>query len=276
MVKSSKRILWIDGLKFFAILLVVWGHVLSRMGWYVGESVYTGMHGFIYSFHMPLFMTLSGFVSYKIVEGKMDITRKFMQLIVPCISLFIICTILRFNENFWYLKSLFLCYLIWGCFFKFQSKYRGILLLIVCFFLFPAIWRIPFIGYCKLDLMLPFFGVGLLLKHYFAFIENNQRLLLIVAFLGFIACELIWDRQFFTRPHWIDYKALVFHKGEVFYWSSFVVSGFRYFTGIISSFFFIVLFMNVYGLWAHNKYLLKFANWGGVFFAYIYSPSISG
>ena len=76
MVKSNNRILWIDGLKYFAILLVVWGHVLPRMGWYAGESEYSSMHGFIYSFHMPLFMTLSGFVSYKIVEGKMDIPRK--------------------------------------------------------------------------------------------------------------------------------------------------------------------------------------------------------
>ena len=265
MVKSNNRILWIDGLKYFAILLVVWGHVLPRMGWYAGESEYSSMHGFIYSFHMPLFMTLSGFVSYKIVEGKMDIPRKFRQLIVPCVTLFVICAILRFNENFWYLKSLFLCYLIWGMFFKIQFEYKYILLLVACLILFPAIWHVPFIGKYKVDFMLPFFGVGLLLKHYYNVIRDNKCLLLIIAFFCFIVCELMWDRQFVwynSRPNWIDYNALVL-GGELFHLSSLAVSGFRYLTGIISSFFFIVLFMCVYDKWPSNKCLLKVASWGG-------------
>lgn len=266
MVKSSKRILWIDGLKFFAILMVVLGHVLPRMGWYVGDTEYSGMHGFVYSFHMPLFMTLSGFVSYKIVKGEMDIIRKFNQLIVPCITLFIICAIIRFNENFWYLKSLFLCYLIWGMYFKIQFKHKAIMFLIGSLALFPAIKHIPIIGYCKLDFMLPFFGLGLLLRHNYDFIKDKQCLLMIIAFVVFITCEMMWDTQFVwynSRPNWIDYKALVFHRGVVFHLSNLAATGFRYLTGIVSSVFFVVLFMNAYAKWQRNKCLLIFANWGG-------------
>lgn len=266
MVSPRSRILWIDGLKFIAILLVVWGHVLPRMGWYVGESEYCGMHGFIYSFHMPLFMTLSGFVSYKLVEGKIDIRRKFLQLIVPCITLFVICAILRFKENFWYLKSLFLCYLIWGFFLKIQCKYKSVLLIVACLILFPALWHVPIIGYCKLDFMLPFFGFGLLFRHYYNYIKNHRHLLLIITFLGFVVCELMWNEHFVwyhSRPNWIDYKALVLHKGEVFHLSSLADSGLRYLAGIVSSVFFIIIFMNVYEKWQSNRCLLQLANWGG-------------
>ncbi len=279
MVELKKRILWIDGHKFFAILMVVWGHVLPRMGWYISGTEYSGMHGFIYSFHMPLFMTLSGFVSYKIVSGKMDIIRKFKQLIVPCITLFIICSILRFNENFWYLKSLFLCYLIWGLYFKIQYKYKAMMFLTGCLVLFPAIRHIPIISYCKLDFMLPFLGLGLLLRHCYDVIKNTQRLFLIITFVGFVICELMWERQFVwysSRPNWIDYKALVLKSGEIFHLLNLAVTGFRYLTGIISSLFFIFLFMNVYERWLHTKVLLKIAKWGGgILYIYIFSKHFS-
>lgn len=58
---KKERILWIDGLKFFAILLVVWGHVLPRLQPTPVELKYVGVAGWIYSFHIPLFMTLSGY-----------------------------------------------------------------------------------------------------------------------------------------------------------------------------------------------------------------------
>lgn len=56
---GNNRIAYIDRLKGLAIILVVIGHLLKT-----GE---TGMlYQFIYSFHMPLFMFLSGFVIHEL------------------------------------------------------------------------------------------------------------------------------------------------------------------------------------------------------------------
>ena len=59
---SNKRILYFDSLKFFAIWLVVFGHYLMEIdcgsvGFYTNQVIYT--------FHMPLFIMISGFFAQK-------------------------------------------------------------------------------------------------------------------------------------------------------------------------------------------------------------------
>lgn len=51
------RIQWPDLLKAFAITLVVIGHVIST---YDSRGYHATIAEWIYSFHMPLFMMLSG------------------------------------------------------------------------------------------------------------------------------------------------------------------------------------------------------------------------
>lgn len=68
LIKKSmmkERILWIDELKGFTIFLVIIGHILiSRF-----LPQFQLFHTVIYSFHMPLFMFLSGIFSYKALEA---------------------------------------------------------------------------------------------------------------------------------------------------------------------------------------------------------------
>jgi fucose 4-O-acetylase-like acetyltransferase len=58
----KKRLLYIDRFKGIAILLVVMGHFIQEN---TIESVYSPIFSWIYSFHMQVFMFISGYVAYK-------------------------------------------------------------------------------------------------------------------------------------------------------------------------------------------------------------------
>lgn len=53
----NNRIEYVDILRGFAIFLVTFGHIMERSGYH--ESP---LFAFIYSFHMPLFFCISGFI----------------------------------------------------------------------------------------------------------------------------------------------------------------------------------------------------------------------
>jgi len=62
---SLNRILWLDALKCFAMFLVIWGHVIQ---YGVTDYLENDIHIGIYSFHMPLFMMISGFFAGNIAK----------------------------------------------------------------------------------------------------------------------------------------------------------------------------------------------------------------
>lgn len=74
---SIRRINYLDYIKGFAILLVILGHI-----YYYDNPIKI----FIYSFHMPLFFIISGFLSNnKSLDIKTTICNKFKSLIIPYI-----------------------------------------------------------------------------------------------------------------------------------------------------------------------------------------------
>ena len=75
---KSERVVYIDVVKGFAILLVVLGHILQNCE----------LDRYIYSFHMPLFFLLSG-ITFSVHEGEgfvLFVRRKFCSLMVPYYS----------------------------------------------------------------------------------------------------------------------------------------------------------------------------------------------
>ena len=252
-----ERIAWLDFVKLLAIYLVVLGHVILFMGLdkeYVQheDSLYVS----IYAFHMPLFMTISGFFSYKIAIGQGNIKRKFMQLIVPCISLGIVCLIAGIDTlNFWYLKSLFLCYVIWSLFFRWfrrRAMLGGLLMCLGAFLLFPLITRIPYLSAYKVDFMLPFFGLGLLLSHYKDFVQRHLNKFLTCSILLFALGLYHWDSSYiwyFSKPQWIDYKALLLDQNLVVDMTTLWQTLWRYAVGCFATAF--ILFT----CWSINNYL---------------------
>ncbi len=88
------RLLWVDFLKTIGLLFVVWGHFLPR----------SPVKTLLYSFHVPLFFLLSGFLVERLQNGKRKL--KFRGLLVPyvvwtAISLALYGALGRTAKNVW-------------------------------------------------------------------------------------------------------------------------------------------------------------------------------
>lgn len=80
-----KRIDYIDEIRGVAILLVVMGHIIQFNGIKTSNPVFE----FIYSFHMPLFFAISGYITQKVTnitnakQYILFLKKKFIALIIP-------------------------------------------------------------------------------------------------------------------------------------------------------------------------------------------------
>lgn len=166
---AYKRMPQFDVLKLFAIYLVIWGHCIQYLiSRYPPEEP---MWYFIYSFHMPLFMIVSGFFS--VSSNKLSfvklITKKSEQLILPMFSWTIIIVLIEpyfnnplsydFINSFWFLKSCFICYIF--SYIVLYTQFSNFLLIGLSIIVsqFVPVYNIP--------VMYPCFMFGILLNRTF-------------------------------------------------------------------------------------------------------------
>ena len=83
MEQKKNRNIVFDLLKLFAIFLVLWGHVIQQFT--ILPGVENKTYQIIYSFHMPLFMMISGYFAVSIIKkGFWEVVwQKVQQLIIP-------------------------------------------------------------------------------------------------------------------------------------------------------------------------------------------------
>lgn len=152
----------IDQAKGLAIFLVVMGHVLNFC-FYGDNASNSFCYKIIYSFHMPLFMFISGMVvkdsCLNLKNIGMDLNKRFRTLLVPMLVIGLIYaysfgyTIIEFFKEYnklgyWYLMALYSLYVIFRLFAFFIHKIkkinltREILLWGVCYLSFVCAMRI--------------------------------------------------------------------------------------------------------------------------------------
>lgn len=137
-IESKQRDKTLDAIKLFAIFLVLWGHAIQYFlsSKYYDEPVYR----FIYSFHMPLFMMLVGYFSTNLIKLSLQqvIRKKFQQLLLPAISFSVLYLGVKwvlkdidssgvfngFIWGFWFLKSAFLCCVLYYTINRMLDKLR--------------------------------------------------------------------------------------------------------------------------------------------------------
>ena len=119
----TKRLVWADSIKGYLMLLVIMGHCIATA---IGNDAANANYWWclIYSFHMPAFIAISGYLNWKGVCPQYKVSeivfRRFRQLMVPFMSWSVIkiaigggsidefynC-ILYPTNTFWFLWALF-------------------------------------------------------------------------------------------------------------------------------------------------------------------------
>lgn len=84
---TRKRILWVDVAKGIGILLVLYGHLIEQVATF-GNQVALLQFQVIYSFHMPLFFFLAGYVGrYQVTNPGSYIARCARSRLWPAVTL---------------------------------------------------------------------------------------------------------------------------------------------------------------------------------------------
>lgn len=242
--QENTRISSFDYIKAFCIFLVCLGHALLFI--FTDMDYSYPVTKYIYAFHMPLFMTVSGF--FFISSLKKDfatlIKEKGVQLLLPCLSFFLIIRIcsLEANLNFWYLKCLFCQYVIYWFLLKIKERAgikSGLYWSIVAFLFFvaaPVLNRWLVVSY-KIMFMFPFFAFGIVLRRYWIVIKKYEKRIFIVSFLISILALCFWKTEYIIYFTPIRYFSFGGFDRNLFF-----ASILRWGAGIVISIFVILLF----------------------------------
>lgn len=199
-----------DALKFFAIFLVLWGHCIQ---YFLSSNYYDEpLYRIIYSFHMPLFMAIVGYFSKNIVSYSFGetIKKKGRQLLLPSICMGIILLLPKIcirgggiNDlkslilSFWFLKSAFLCCLLYFVTYRLfePNRYKYIYVgLLISLFILPY----------RVYLMYPCFMLGIVMNEYSYLIKKYSGVISIISGCQFLFLLLFWDSSFWKGPSMIQ------------------------------------------------------------------------
>lgn len=212
------RIAYYDNLKFLLMMTVVFGHLIGSLK----VDFYTE-YLFIYSFHMPLFIFISGYFS-KILIDKKSFWKVFNTILIPFILLEIFYSLISFllyketinllipEWGLWYLLSLF----VWRISLNLIDKIKYSFFILVILSL--GIGFLDFDGYLSIERIItfsPFFYGGYLLA------KNNLAIIMRFAFLTLIPKNKTIYSNFGKNSVnvyiWHLFVLIIFFKASGFY-----------------------------------------------------------
>lgn len=207
--QESVRLAHWDMAKAVAIFLVVWGHCLQNMTHEADYWLTDSLSQLIISFHMPLFMVISGYFAYNVLHRPIHATllKKAKQLLIPSITWYLVIALaaMIFNRDFrweragdivstlpfslWFLKSLFMCYfitLIGSVLYRWKRWTVAAYALVI----FAAG---EWLNYVSTISMLPFFLAGIALHSREKMVFENGKIAATLCAMVFCALFLLWD-----------------------------------------------------------------------------------
>lgn len=190
MVRDDK----IDRIKGILIFLVVFGHLMVA-ALFVENQYMLDIHYYIYAFHMPAFILISGYLSKR--------RNGIKKLVITCLVPYVVCNsafvcfaivmgwdyninILLPTYSYWYILCIFFMRLAIHT----VDKHKWVLILIIlanffALYIPETIWRVLSIG--RVFLLFPVFYIGFKVnaKH-LQWINQNKRSVTVVGLMAII------------------------------------------------------------------------------------------
>lgn len=193
----------LDATKYILIMLVVIGHFIEPSKY--TNDITTHLYSLIYSFHMPLFVWISGYF-YKQRLIKEEI-RKSLRLIEVCLVAHVGFTLIKNggyihlldlftigNSPAWYLGGLIFWRLCTDFFLAYLSKWKLLLgSMLLAFILFFCMRHTALLAYGRTLMFYPFFVLGYCMKNSFKHIIERYKALILVS--GGVYALYIIDSQ---------------------------------------------------------------------------------
>ena len=173
---------YLDNLKGILIILVVLGHAIQ---WTLPDCQHDVLFRVIYSFHMPLFFLISGFLTFKEHYDSMLVKKRFIQCIIPFITWAFLSPVLKSgavdleltgkalcypDSGLWFLYNLFFyCAIVnmtekMSVITKVKQEYM-LLAAFVLLFVLMAVFHTLF-NVTQICWYLPFFAMGYYIRKY--------------------------------------------------------------------------------------------------------------
>ena len=216
----TERNVLLDVLKGFAILLVVLGHsVQHNLPGSFNDNV---IFRVIYSFHMPLFMFVSGFVSYKTFDGSIrKLFKRFKSLIIPFWSWFLFSfffywfiaytqgrgvpdfsyslskILISPYRGLWFLWVLFMNYLVLFVSMKISRKREDIVMLVMLigFNVWMSKMSESYLGLAPMCWFLLFYLLGYMTSKYEWASKKIFHILGVISLIVFPVLVSFWERK---------------------------------------------------------------------------------
>lgn len=263
-----------DLLKLFAVFLVVYGHCMQHL--LEVDTRYNPMFLWIASFHMPLFMTLSGLFARNSFRASFKdyFMKRSRQVLLPCLSwsLIILAVIVVLGtdlqihaiklfaiNSLWFLKSVFVCGILG--FIAFKPQRNRVMWVVFTLLLSQVIliWNV--------FIMYPCFLYGICIFKYLSWISKYKCSVLVISGLLFVVFSVYvsLSPDFWVRDQGIRealFSGTLSLKDNALFLMEVVLKRyFQLFIGLLGSLFFITLFFLLFTE-LRNVYLLNLAKLG--------------
>lgn len=284
--ENTGRDPFFDNVKFILILLMVFGHFAFENR---QNPIMMALCNTIYSFHMPLFILVSGYFSKSIVsQRKSDITMLILPYLILEAIHYVFTKISGLGKGHlqfyfptyqnWYILSLFFWRLLVP-YYKFIPKTYGIILVFVIALGAGSINHFgEFLSLLRTFYLMPFFVVGYYFNDIKALVVklNSFRILFILLFLIFAAG--LFTFSYYSTANGDDlFYAFIPNYGYVNLIKDFGLRSFALLSGLIMSFLFLfvvpkrktifsnagkntmtVFMFHIFLVWPINKYLVPY------------------
>jgi len=260
MEKESKRNLLIDVIKGFAILLMLFGHVIQFASGseYQRSLLYYDnvLFKIIYSFHMPLFMVVSGWLFFNTLHKKTVleiVTSRFRTLVLPIFSFSFIVWVFRVHPEYTVIEQIrnylsitrYTLWFLWALFYSsmgvllgnklFKDNIFVWVLLIFGSFLTPDKW---FSELYKFTFPCFLFGYYAHKHDFVSFLKKHLVAVIAIGGVVFVACLFHYNLDCFV---YISGSCIL--KEDRIDWLQLYYDVFRLFVGILGSVFFVAVFL---------------------------------